>query len=61
MALCLVLRQPDELFVCAGWEKPWVEQIVDRIMKGMLKTTEERTQGVVSAGAKADLTGEGRL
>jgi hypothetical protein len=31
----------------AGWEKPWVEQIVDRIMKGMLKTTEERAQGVV--------------
>jgi hypothetical protein len=32
----------------AGWEKPWVEQIVDRIMKNMLKTTEERAQAVVS-------------
>lgn len=32
-----------------GWEKPWVEQIVDRIMKNMLRTTEERAQGVVSA------------
>ena len=32
----------------SGWEKPWVEQIIDRIMKGMLRTTEERTQGVVS-------------
>lgn len=32
----------------AGWEKPWVEQIVDRIMKGMLRTTEERAAGVVS-------------
>lgn len=32
-----------------GWEKPWVEQIVDRIMKGMLKTTEERCDGVVSS------------
>lgn len=35
----------------AGWEKPWVEQIIDRIMKGSLKTTEERTQGVVSGRA----------
>lgn len=33
--------------VAAGWEKPWVEQIVDRMMKGMLKTTEERAQAVV--------------
>ena len=32
----------------SGWEKPWVEQIIDRVMKGMLRTTEERTQGVVS-------------
>lgn len=31
----------------SGWEKPWVEQIVDRIMKGTLKTTEERAKGVV--------------
>jgi hypothetical protein len=34
-----------------GWEKPWVEQIVDRIMKGSLKTTEERCQGVVRRAA----------
>ncbi len=33
---------------CVGWEKPWIEQIVDRIMKGMLRTTEERATGVVS-------------
>jgi hypothetical protein len=31
-----------------GWEKPWVEQIVDRVMKGMLRTTEERASAVVS-------------
>ncbi|KAJ9517132.1 hypothetical protein QJQ45_009114 [Haematococcus lacustris] len=31
-----------------GWEKPWVEQIVDRIMKNMLRTTEERTQAVIT-------------
>jgi hypothetical protein len=30
-----------------------VEQIVDRVMKGMLKTTEERAQGVVSGGRPA--------
>lgn len=35
------------MHVPAGWEKPWVEQIVDRIMKGTLKTTEERAKGVV--------------
>lgn len=39
------LRPP--LLPCTGWEKPWVEQIVDRIMKGMLKTTEERAEAVV--------------
>lgn len=33
----------------AGWEKPWVEQIVDRIMKNMLRTTEDRAQAVVSS------------
>jgi hypothetical protein len=37
------------LFALAGWEKPWVEQIIDRVMKGMLKTTEERAQAVVSS------------
>ncbi len=36
----------------AGWEKPWVEQIVDRIMKNMLRTTEERTTAVVSGSAR---------
>jgi hypothetical protein len=39
---------PVAAAAAAGWEKPWVEQIIDRIMKGSLKTTEERTQGVVS-------------
>lgn len=41
-----------------GWEKPWVEQIVDRIMKGMLRTTEERCKAVLdyltSIGLKQD-------
>lgn len=41
-----------------GWEKPWVEQIVDRIMKNMLRTTEERATGVIdflqSIGLKQD-------
>jgi hypothetical protein len=36
----------------AGWEKAWVEQIVDRIMKGMLKTTEERATAVVRLWAR---------
>jgi hypothetical protein len=39
-------RSPD-----AGWEKAWVEQIIDRVMKGMLKTTEDRTTAVVRAAA----------
>ena len=44
----------------SGWEKPWVEQIIDRIMKGMLRTTEERTQGVVSDRDVGDV-GRGRV
>ena len=34
-----------------GWEKPWVEMVVDRIMKNILRTTEDRAKGVVSATA----------
>jgi len=48
----------QRLLLSLGWEKPWVEQIVDRIMKGTLRTTEERTQGVIdylcSVGLKSD-------
>ncbi|WIA21639.1 hypothetical protein OEZ85_000817 [Tetradesmus obliquus] len=48
----------QKMLITLGWEKPWVEQIVDRIMKGMLKTTEERAQGVInfltSIGLKQD-------
>jgi hypothetical protein len=33
-----------------GWEKPWVEQIIDRVMKGMLRTNEERAKAVVRFG-----------
>eukprot|EP00879_Flechtneria_rotunda_P001587 GHRR01001746.1.p1 GENE.GHRR01001746.1~~GHRR01001746.1.p1 ORF type:complete len:243 (+),score=70.72 GHRR01001746.1:169-897(+) len=48
----------QKMLITLGWEKPWVEQIVDRIMKGMLKTTEERAKGVVdyltSIGLKQD-------
>jgi hypothetical protein len=42
---------------CAGWEKPWVEQIVDRIMKNMLRTTEERAAAVVSGFGAVRLSG----
>lgn len=48
----------QKMLVTLGWEKPWVEQIVDRIMKGMLKTTEERAEAVItyltSVGLKQD-------
>eukprot|EP00878_Enallax_costatus_P021102 GHUV01022333.1.p1 GENE.GHUV01022333.1~~GHUV01022333.1.p1 ORF type:complete len:192 (+),score=34.37 GHUV01022333.1:188-763(+) len=48
----------QKMLITLGWEKPWVEQIVDRIMKGTLKTTEERAQGVIdylsSIGLKQD-------
>ncbi|KAF6263753.1 mitochondrial transcription termination factor [Scenedesmus sp. NREL 46B-D3] len=48
----------QKMLITLGWEKPWVEQIVDRVMKGMLKTTEERAQGVInfltSIGLKQD-------
>ncbi len=48
----------QKLMLGAGWEKPWVEQIIDRIMKGMLRTTEERCQSVIdylcSLGLKSD-------
>jgi hypothetical protein len=49
-AACAALRfQPPfaNVTVVAGWEKPWVEQIVDRVMKNMLRTTEERASAVV--------------
>eukprot|EP00877_Chromochloris_zofingiensis_P010677 jgi/Chrzof1/5863/Cz16g18160.t1 len=38
----------QKMLITLGWEKPWVEQIVDRMMKGMLKTTEERAQAVIN-------------
>ncbi|KAG1672610.1 hypothetical protein FOA52_002090 [Chlamydomonas sp. UWO 241] len=48
----------QKLLLTQGWEKPWVEQIVDRIMKGMLRTSEERALGVIdylcSVGLKTD-------
>jgi hypothetical protein len=48
----------QRMLITLGWEKPWVEQIVDRIMKGTLKTTEERAKGVIdyltSVGLKQD-------
>lgn len=48
----------QKMLVTLGWEKPWVEQIIDRVMKGMLKTTEERASAVVtylsSLGLKQD-------
>eukprot|EP00798_Chlamydomonas_sp_ICE-L_P011184 gene11184-18798_t len=48
----------QKLLGTLGWEKPWVEQIVDRLMKGMLKTSEERCQSVItyllSIGLKQD-------
>jgi len=37
----------QKMLITLGWEKPWVEQIIDRVMKGMLKTTEERAKAVV--------------
>ncbi|MEW5314326.1 MAG: hypothetical protein WDW38_005834 [Sanguina aurantia] len=45
--LPLSIERVQRMLFRFGWEKPWIEQIVDRIMKGMLKTTEERTQAVV--------------
>ncbi|KAF8059703.1 hypothetical protein HT031_005111 [Scenedesmus sp. PABB004] len=41
------IERVQKMLVMLGWEKPWVEQIVDRVMKGMLKTTEERCKGVI--------------
>lgn len=37
----------QKLLATLGWEKPWVEQITDRLMKNMLRTTEERAQSVI--------------
>lgn len=52
------IERVQRLLLSKGWEKPWVDQIVDRIMKGTLKTTEERASGVVeylsSIGLKQD-------
>jgi len=48
----------QKLLLQLGWEKPWVEQIVDRIMKAMLRTTEERASAVIqyltSVGLRQD-------
>lgn len=52
------IERVQRLLMNAGWEKPWVEQIVDRIMKNMLRTTEERASAVIqyllSVGLKQD-------
>jgi hypothetical protein len=52
------IERVQRLLLGHGWDKPWVDQIVDRIMKGTLKTTEERASGVVdylaSVGLKQD-------
>ncbi|KAG2485315.1 hypothetical protein HYH03_015988 [Edaphochlamys debaryana] len=52
------IEKVQRMLFSLGWEKPWIEQIVDRVMKGMLRTTEERAQGVVnylsSVGLKQD-------
>lgn len=37
----------QRMLISLGWEKAWVEQIIDRVMKGMLRTNEERTKGVI--------------
>ena len=50
LALLTCTSTHTHTHIHTGWEKPWVEQIIDRIMKNMLRTTEERTQGVVSLG-----------
>ncbi|PNW71373.1 hypothetical protein CHLRE_16g651550v5 [Chlamydomonas reinhardtii] len=52
------IEKVQRMLFALGWEKPWIEQIVDRTMKGMLRTTEERAKGVVdyltSVGLKQD-------
>lgn len=48
--LPIAIDRVQRMLITLGWEKPWVEQIVDRIMKNMLRTTEERAQ--VSGGAR---------
>lgn len=52
------IERVQALLFKSGWEKPWVEQIIDRIMKNMLRTTEERATGVieylVSIGLRQD-------
>ncbi|GIL74699.1 hypothetical protein Vretimale_2333 [Volvox reticuliferus] len=56
--LPLSIEKVQRMLFSLGWEKPWIEQIVDRIMKGMLRTTEERARGVidylVGVGLKQD-------
>ncbi|KAI8462539.1 MAG: hypothetical protein J3K34DRAFT_447696 [Monoraphidium minutum] len=37
----------QRMLITLGWEKPWVEQIIDRVMKGMLRTNEERCKAVI--------------
>ncbi|KAF5843685.1 mitochondrial transcription termination factor [Dunaliella salina] len=46
-ALPVSIDRVQRLLLGLGWEKPWVDQIVDRIMKNMLRTTEERAQQVI--------------
>jgi len=49
------IERIKRLLLGNGWEKPWVDQIVDRVMKGTLKTTEERAKGVVDYLASVGL------
>ncbi|GBF99524.1 transcription termination factor [Raphidocelis subcapitata] len=37
----------QRMLLTLGWEKSWVEQIIDRVMKGMLRTNEDRAKGVI--------------
>eukprot|EP00199_Chlamydomonas_sp_CCMP681_P006440 CAMPEP_0119106548 /NCGR_PEP_ID=MMETSP1180-20130426/4640_1 /TAXON_ID=3052 ORGANISM="Chlamydomonas cf sp, Strain CCMP681" /NCGR_SAMPLE_ID=MMETSP1180 /ASSEMBLY_ACC=CAM_ASM_000741 /LENGTH=218 /DNA_ID=CAMNT_0007091911 /DNA_START=90 /DNA_END=746 /DNA_ORIENTATION=+ len=52
------IERVQRMLMSKGWEKPWVEQIIDRIMKNMLRTTEERAMAVIqylmSIGLKSD-------
>ncbi|GFR46210.1 hypothetical protein Agub_g7749, partial [Astrephomene gubernaculifera] len=56
--LPLSIDKVQRMLLTLGWDKAWVEQIVDRMMKGSLRTTEERAQAVInyltSIGLKQD-------
>lgn len=45
--LPVTIERVQKYLMGVGWEKAWVEQIVDRVMKNMLRTTEERAKSVV--------------